>query len=174
MKNVKALFVFLALVGALIPAHAALADTGPKPGMEFTFKQESGAEQLTILSGTLYECEQADCSDAAPLEELGPQGFWCDELTCSATAYGFSQFHSLEIEFSDGQTRQSNVFETAGFHSTYTVTVRPDDLLVESRLSPGSFFPRTGVIFLLCACVFVSGVVVAGVIVILLLRRART
>ena len=174
MKKLRVLPAFLTLVFLLIPAHAAFADTGPKPGMEFTFKQEAGAEQLTILSGSLYECEQADCSDAAPLQELGPQRFSCDAVTCSATAYGFSQYHRLEIEFSDGKTRQSNIFQTAGFDSNYTVTVRPDDLLVESQFRPGSLFPRTGVIVLLCACVLVVGALVAGLIVFLLLRRAKT
>jgi hypothetical protein len=174
MKNSKAVPVFLFLVVMLMPAHVALADTGPKPGMEFTFKQESGGDPLTVVSGILYECEQADCTDAAPLQELGPQGFWCDDLSCSAAAYGFSPYHQLEIEFSDGKTRQSNIFETAGFDSTYTVAVRPDDLLVESQLGSGSFFPRTAIIALVCGCLLASGALVAGAVVFLVLRRAKT
>ena len=42
---------------ALLPAHVVLADTGPKPTMEFTFKQELSGETATITSGILYECE---------------------------------------------------------------------------------------------------------------------
>lgn len=174
MKKIKAALVFLTLVVILIPAQAVFADTGPKPGMEFTFEQEPSGEPLTIVSGILYECEQADCSDAAPLEELGPQRFWCDILSCGAIAYGFSQYHRLEIKFSDGKTRQSNIFETVGFDSTYAVSVRPEDLLVDAQFSPVSSFPRMGVIVLLCACVLVSGLLVAGLIVFLFLRRAKT
>ena len=172
-KN-KIIFTFLSIVLLLMSTHVVLADTGPKPRMEFTFKQESSGEPLTIVSGIMYECEQADCSDAPPLKELGPQGFWCDTLSCGAIAYGFSPYHRLEIEFSDGKRRQSDIFQTAGFDSTYTVTIRPDDLLVESQFSPGSLFPRMGIIVLLCACVLAGGALAAGVIVFLLLRRAKT
>lgn len=105
------LFFFL----LLLPARVALADTGPKPTMNFAFWQELPGEPVTITSGILYECDQSDCQDASPLEEAGPQRFTCEATTCYAMAYGFSPYHRLEIQFSDGQTRQSNVFETAGF-----------------------------------------------------------
>jgi len=142
-----------------------LADTGPKPTMEFTFKQEPTGEQLIITSGILYECEQSNCSDALPLQELGPQRFTCNALNCSALAYGFSPYHKIEIQFSDGKTRQSNIFETAGFDSKYTVTVRADDLLVGSHFNPGNLFPRTATVLLLCACILIISVVAIGVII---------
>lgn len=104
------------------------ADTGPKPTMDFEFEQELTGEQLTVVSWILYECALANCGDASPLEQVGPQGFYCQVDRCSAMAYGFAPYHRIEIEFSDGQTRQSNVFETAGFDAQYTVTVRADDL----------------------------------------------
>jgi len=173
MRNIRILLLCFAFFQALLPARSVSADTGPKPGMAFTFKQETNGEPLTIVSGLMYECEQADCSDAAPLEELGPQRFWCDALTCGAIAYGFSQFHRLEIEFSDGKTRQSNVFETAGFDSVYTVTIRSDDLLVGGQFSPISDFPRTGIILLLCACLLVAGGLTSGLIVFLVRRRVK-
>ena len=166
------LFLILLFLHLLLPAQIVLADTGPKPTMDFQFKLESNGEQVTITSGTLYECKQSDCSDAAPLQQLGPQGFRCDAKSCSATAYGFSDYHKLEIQFSDGKTRQSNIFQTAGFDSKYTVTVRPDDLLVEAQLTPGNF-PFTSFIVITCICALV-GLSVVAVVVIFLVRRSKT
>lgn len=164
--------LLLLLVSALLPARIVRADTGPKPGMDFEFKQELSGEQVTITSGVLYECDQPDCSDAIPLEEVGPQGFYCQAESCSATAYGFAPYHRLEIEFSDGQTRQSNVFETAGFDSAYTVTIRPDDLLVEAQFSFG-IFPRTGTVILACICGVVGLALIIGLAV-FMMRRPKT
>ena len=165
-----ALLSFL-IIQTFLPIPAALADTGPKPSMEFTFTGEA----VTITSGLLFECEQPDCSDAASLEELGPQGFRCDAQSCSAVAYGFAPYHKLEIQFSDGRTLQSNIFATAGFESTYKVTVRPDDLLVEAQLTPGNIIPvpRVGSVAILCACVAVLGVVAIGFVIFLFRRRAN-
>ncbi len=181
MAKFRVSFLFLLITSLILPAHVVLADTGPKPTMDFSFKQELSGDQLTIVSGTLYECDQSDCSDAAPLKELGPQRFTCETTSCSALAYGFSTYHKLEIQFSDGKTRQSNIFETAGFDSQYTVTIRADDLLVESPFSllpgnpiPNSAFPGSIVVLLLCICLLVAGIVVAGIVVFLVLRRQKS
>ena len=159
------------LLLALFSYQTVRADTGPKPTMEFQFMQEQRAEPLTITSGILYECDQSHCSDAAPIEEVGPQGFFCSADLCSATAYGFARYHQIEIEFSDGQTRRSNVFETAGFDSQYTVMIHPDNLLVEAQLSLP--FPRTGTVLVACFCGLVGLGLVAGLAV-FLVRRSRT
>lgn len=171
-KLTKLFLLFLSLQIPL-PAQIVLADTGPKPTMDFQFKQELTGEQVTITSGTMYECEQYDCSDAAPLQELGPQGFRCDAESCSATAYGFANFHRLEIQFSDGKTRQSNIFETAGFDSKYTVTVRPDDLLVEARFSL-NVLPSLWIIIVTCICALVGVGLVLGLIIFLVRRSKKT
>jgi len=155
----------------LLPVHPVFADTGPKPTMEFTFKQNLSAGELTILSGILYECDQSDCSDASALQELGPQRFTCDARSCNALAYGFSPYHRLEIQFSDGKTRQSNIFKTAGFDSRYTVTINQDDLSVEAQFSPGAL-PPTMLILIACVCILIVGVVVIGS-VIFLIRRSQ-
>jgi hypothetical protein len=169
-KLTKLFLLFLLL--AFLPARAVLADTGPKPSMDFQFQQEmTGEPPLTITSGILFECDQPDCSDAMPLEEGGPQGFRCELNSCSAVAYGFAPYHQIELEFSDGRTRQSNVFETAGFDSKYMVTIRPDDLLVEARFSPG-VFPRTGILLIACICALAGVGLVAG-LSFFLLRRFR-
>jgi hypothetical protein len=139
--------------------------------MEFTFKPETANTAVTIKSGILYECEQSDCSDAAPLQQLGPQGFFCDAQGCRATAYGFHPYHKIEIQFSDGKTRQSNVFQTVGFDSKYTATVRSEDLLVESQFSLGAL-PPFGIILITCMCAL-AGLSVIAVVIIFIVRRSQ-
>lgn len=121
---------------ACLPMQSVSADHGPKPSFDFTFSQEFPGTPVSITAGTLFECAQADCSDASPLKEMGPLGFRCEAASCHALAYGFSDYHRLEITFSDGKTRQSNVFKTSGFYAKYNVTVREADLLVEEDTTP--------------------------------------
>jgi len=170
-RPIKLALLFLLLLVCL-PARSAFADTGPKPSMDFQFSQEmTGEPPLTISSGILFECDQSDCSDAMPLEEGGPQGFRCEVNACSAVAYGFARYHRLVLEFSDGRTRQSNVFETAGFDSKYIVTIRPEDLLVEARFSVGGL-PRTAILLITCLCAALGVGLIVGLIL-FLLRRAN-
>ena len=169
----KAIILLLFLL-AFMPFRAVSADTGPKPTMDFTFEQGIPGQQLTIVSGTLYECEQADCQDAQPLTVAGPQHFTCNATTCYALAYGFSAYHRLEIQFSDGKTRQSSIFQTAGFNSIYKVTIQPDDLLVEAQSNPGNLMPTnylSASVILICACVLCLIVVVVIVVVVLVVSR---
>jgi hypothetical protein len=165
------LFLLLLLFQIFLPANVVLADTGPKPTMDFEFKQDLPGEQLTITSGILYECNQSDCSDASPLGEAGPQRFICDANGCHALAYSFKSYHRLEIQFSDGQTHQSNIFKTAGFNSKYTVTIRPEDLVVEARfnLSPS---PYTVIRLIPYVCGLAGAGLVIGLIV-FLVRRSK-
>ena len=165
------LFVLFLVLQVLLPTQNVLADTGPKPTMDFEFKYESTEEHPTIVSGILYECQQSDCSDAAPLQQLGPQGFRCDSKSCSATAYGFAPYHKLKIEFSDEETRQSNIFQTAGFDSKYAVTVHPADLLVEAQFGMGNL-PRMAILVITCICALVGAILVVGLIV-FLIRRSK-
>ena len=166
------LFVVSLLLQVALPVPIVLADTGPKPAMDFEFTQQSTGEPITITSGILYECGQSDCSDANPLQEAGPQRFSCEANRCHALAYGFSQYHKLEIKFSDGKTRQSNIFQTAGFDSKYKVTIRPDDLLVEAQFTLGVFPPTITIFVIACLCV-VIGIVLVVALIILLLRRSK-
>ncbi|MDO8755235.1 MAG: hypothetical protein Q7J80_15165 [Anaerolineales bacterium] len=172
MTKLRILLLSFVLMQFFLPVHAVLADTGPKPTMEFEFKHGLPDGQVTIVSGILYECDQADCIDAAPLEELGPQGLYCKATSCRALGYGFAPYHILEIEFSDGVTRRSNIFETAGFASKYTVTIQPHDLLIEAQFSLG-VLPRTGTVIVACIGVLVLGVAIIGLIV-FLMRRSKT
>ncbi len=168
--------VLLVFLSGLLPFHAVRADTGPKPTMQFTFKQGIPGRQLTITSGILYECEQADCRDAKPITRAGPQHFGCQETACSALAYGFKQYHRLEIQFSDGKTRRSNIFQTAGVASIYTVTIRPDDLQVEAQFNPVNLLPTTYLpldVLLTCGCLLGLLVIVIVAVVLLVRRRSK-
>ena len=171
MTKLKIFFLSSIFILSILSVRSALADTGPKPTMEFEFKDLQEGE-LTIVSGILYECNQSDCSDAAPLEELGPQGLRCGVTSCSALAYGFAPYHILEIEFSDGVTRRSTVFETAGFASKYTVTVRPDDLLIKAQLSLGAVPPQI-LFFIALACACNGMALVIGLIIFLIIRFVK-
>ena len=166
----KQIFIFSFLLLVLLPLNIVSADVGPKPGMDFTFKQKDSAPPLTITSGILFECEQSDCKDAKPLQILGPQRFSCNETSCSAMAYGFSTYHRLEIQFSDGKTRRSNVFKTAQFQSSYQVTIRTNDLLVEPKFTLNLFSPLTYV--LLCSGCLVGIAILVGLII-FLVRRSK-
>jgi hypothetical protein len=127
------------LLLTLIPLGTAAADIGAKPSMDFEFEYET-SQPLHIVEGTLLECSSVDCLDAKPLQEIGPQGLTCDENSCSAIAYGYSDYHRLMIQFSDGKTRASNVFQSDSFFMTYRVIVREDDLIVE-KIRGKSYHP---------------------------------
>ncbi len=171
LPKLKKLVVLVLILRLLFPAQIVQADTGPKPTMDFAFEQEQDLLPMSIASGIMYECDQADCSDASPLKELGPQGFRCNTESCNATAYGFAAYHRLEIQFSDGKIRQSNIFKTAGFDSKYTVIVRPDDLLVKAQFNLGFLSPII-ILIISCVCGLVGVGLVMGVIV-FLIRRSK-
>ncbi len=170
--RIKKLILLLLFLQMLLPVGVVEADTGPKPTMEFSFDQSQLAAPVTIVSGILYECQQSDCSDAQPLMEGGPQGFRCTAESCDALAYGFAPYHRIEIEFSDGKTRQSNIFKTAGFDSKYRVTVNADDLLVEAE--SGLLAPQwIGGLLLLCICALCGTVLLVVLIVFVIVRSRR-
>ena len=173
LPKLTKLVVLALILRVLLPVQTVLADTGPKPTMDFAFDQTLLESDLQIISGILYECDQPDCSNAAPLQEAGPQRFTCDTTSCHATAYGFAPYHRIEIEFSDEQTRQSNIFQTAGFASSYTVTVHPDDLLVKAQFSLGFLSPII-ILIISCVCALVGIGLVLGLIVFLIRRSNKT
>jgi len=124
--------ISLALAALCVSVNVQIvsADMGPKPSMEFNFVYETDTT-LTIAGGEQLECADAACADAVSLEEAGPQRFTCTETDCSSMAYTYEDYHRLAIAFSDGVTRESNVFGKSHFDAVYRVTVRADDLLVE-------------------------------------------
>jgi len=128
--RVASLIILLTVTELTLAAWPARADIGPKPSMDFEFVYET-PERLTIVDGEQMQCEQPDCVDAEPLEELGPQGLHCTDEACSSTSYGYATYNQLVIQFSDGVTRVSDVFSSGTMRTDYRVTVRQDSLEIE-------------------------------------------
>jgi hypothetical protein len=161
------LVVVLAVV--FVPFQTARADLGPKPSMHFEFVFEV-TPAPTIVSGIQFECQAADCSDAKPFEGPGTFGFNCGLAECSSKALIYYDYHRLSIDFSDGKTRQSNVFGKEYFEAYYRVTVRGEDLLVEElpgKSEPPAFFAMMA--FLGASVVFCPVAIIGLLIFVILL-----
>ena len=155
----KCLFLLFVTLLLLPATPAAVADTGPKPEMTFEFVYET-ADPLTIVSGEQWRCDTPDCANPRRLEEGGPQGFRCTATGCDSVAYGYTDYNYLVIEFSDGVTRQSNVFATESFNNEYRITVRESDLLVErtgGSSAPGGNLRTLLLLALCCGLLLIAG-----------------
>ena len=172
LRRLLILLIILLTLG--IPLSSARADLGPKPSVKFTFVQEFSGSPVTITSGTLLQCDLPDCSDAHPLPEvIGPNHFSCEALTCSGMAYGFTKYGKLEINFSDGKTRQSNIFAIKSSKSFYDVTIQEHDLVVTEHVKPATF---SLLVLCLCCCagMLLVAAVIVGLVVFFTRRKATT
>ncbi|MGB9672827.1 MAG: hypothetical protein ACPL3P_01695 [Anaerolineales bacterium] len=169
-RNIVLLGFTFAIIFTFIHPFSASADAGPKPSMTFEFIIPKDHSDLTIISATLFECEQPDCQDALALREVGPQGFHCKASTCQALAYGFKPYHQLEITFSDGIIRKSNVFTKNSFFAKYKVILENDSLKVMPQFSFDPFSWRTYIVLCSCLCV---GLIILILIGIWLIRRRK-
>lgn len=124
---------------SLLLVPFALADVGPKPTMDFTFSALTDV-QPEIVEATLLECSDPTCASAEPLEELGPQRITCQAYSCYSMAYGYAEHFRLRVRFSDGITRESNVFGKRAFQAQYTVMIEDTSLVVEEHSSFGRLF----------------------------------
>ena len=137
--------LFIAATWMLYPLTSPVkADMGPKPTMFFEFVPVAGLPNLLVTEGFLLECDDAACLQSHPLEDFGPQGFTCFGTTCHAAAYGFSEYHRLVLSFSDGVTRESNIFTKKSFEANYLVTINKKDLYVEE----GRGYPNPTIFFI--------------------------
>lgn len=136
-RNFSRLFPILlwSALLAFIPTLTTRADVGLKPEMEFKFVAEDPQQTFVLQAATLYECQQADCSDARPIDEIGPQRLNCQKDTCTIYFYGLEPYYRLEASFEDGRTLTSQAFAPSGFHSYYSVVVRENDLRVKNRFA---------------------------------------
>lgn len=155
IPHLIALVILLGLV--LLPGGRAAADIGPKPELDFQFSLPDG---LTIVDGELLICQDEACTETEPLEEIGPQGFNCQPTTCHAILYSTSSPMRLQVTFSDGVTRLSNIFEAQSTQNVYTVEVRDTDLLVERQGG------ATPLILLLLAVLCIGVVLLVGLLII--------
>jgi hypothetical protein len=169
MSNFKKILILILVLLVLLPLKTVSADA-PPPSMDFEFYPQTPGAMPTILSGTLYGCEGSDCQNPIPIP------ISCDDSTCRAN-WGYSS-NRLEVRFSDGKTRQSNVFQSTLAHTVYKVTIRPDDLLVETQSTSG-YQSGAGVLYLLAvvcvglACGLACILVLAILLILFLVRRSR-
>lgn len=159
-SGLRLTLVLCAVILAL-PMQPASADIGPKPNMVFylDFKDT----QAVLVEGSLIECNDQDCLEGKPLQNLGPQHFSCTDTICQTSAYRYADYHKLVITFED-RTRESNVFKFNGLSQSYNVKVLADSLMVEAKPSDlsklccccGSSGALTMVVETLLAALFLS------------------
>ncbi len=167
-----ALLVILAMLFVLAMPGGSHADMGPKPTMTFTLTyQISPAPAVT--GGELLECSTADCADAQPLPEAGPQHFSCQTDTCDSMAYGYEPYHRLRLHFADGSTRESNVFGKKYFNARYTVTVAETDLTVTETRGTGNAMGWLVFGTIAGSCLAAMLAVAVLVILVMLILKAR-
>lgn len=181
MKNKMSIVLMPLLLGLglFLPLSQARADMPPASVMSYEFRQEVFGLPLQVSSARQEECAQPDCSDALPLVGYGGSlELECSRAQCRA-ANADAYYHQLVITFSDGITRRSNVFNSAGFDATYLVIIRATDLLVQKKpASDWSVFgiglpaPSTLSLSLLC-CLGVGLLVGLGALAWYLRRRAK-
>ena len=173
---VKILFIPAGvIVTALGLLATARADVGPKPSQTFEFHVASGAP-LTILEGKLLECADVQCQEAEPMREMGPQRFTCEQTSCSSMAYGYPEYMRLEITFSDGSIRRSNVFTMRYFRAQYDVAVQAEGLVVTERRFRIRPLPETGTVggYSLLAVFVCTGISLVLELAAVVLLSART
>jgi hypothetical protein len=136
--------ILLSLLIAAIPFEKVQADAGPHPSMLFVFVSQIDPIPA-IISGKLLNCKDEGCLQPEPLQPLGPQRFECQPYSCYSVAYSISPYYRLEIEFSDGVIRQSNIFTKRAFAANYQVTILAQSLEVEEKpLGPNIPFFKAG------------------------------
>ncbi len=117
------------------------AGIAPKPEMDFTLIYAT-ENKPTVLPNTSeqIQCEDNQCLQADPLGQYGIQKLYCRANGCFSIAYEYQPFQKLILNFSDGVTRESNVFPTpAKLRNSFTVLVRDKDLVVELSAKPQNF-----------------------------------
>ena len=164
MSNFKKILMLIPILLVLLPFGKVSADA-PPPSMDFEFYPQTSGVTITILSATLYGCEGSDCQNPIPIP------ISCGDSNCHANA-GYSS-NRLEVHFSDGKTRRSNVFQSTSAHTVYKVTIRPDDLLVETQSTSG-YQSASGFFELAIICVCLAGILILVILLIIfLIRRSR-
>ena len=162
MLNFKKILMPILILLILLPFGKVSADA-PPPSMDFEFYPQTSGATITILSATLYGCEGPDCQNPMQIP------ISCGDSNCHANA-GYSS-NRLEVRFSDGKTRQSNVFQSTSAHTVYKVTIRPDDLLVETQSTSGYQSGSAVFELFLIICICLTGILVMVVLLIIFLRR---
>jgi hypothetical protein len=90
------------------------------------------------IRGQQVECEDINCSRSKILGNEGDpvissfSHFECQKDSCNSTSLNYSQFHRLEIDFSD-KKRISNVFEAINGEEFFDVKINSDGNLTVKK-----------------------------------------
>lgn len=124
--------LFLSLV-FLLPFTTLWADVSPRPEMEFLFIHRTAEEKaINPIRSEQIQCTDNQCLESKPLGHYGIQKLYCTTESCFSVAYEYTDFQKLIIVFSDGTTRESNIFPTTHkLRARYKVYVDKDTLTVE-------------------------------------------
>lgn len=131
MNSKKLIFYIILILVMFSPQATISADAGPKASMEFVLIQNGSQPKTEIISGILYTCDESDCKDAHIPEVIYGvnRELNCTEQSCYAVPSG--KFYKLEITFSDGITRKSNIFSRHFYESKYEISINKDLLWVK-------------------------------------------
>lgn len=111
-------------------------------------------DRLTVQSIALISCDDLNCLDTMKITRIEDErSLTCSEHSCRSQInpleYGSNQVFQLEVAFSDGATRKSNVFTKEYFYAKYQVAIQADALLVEELQGRNSTFSCLVTIFML-------------------------
>jgi hypothetical protein len=110
-------------------AHAI----SPNPRMDFSFTFNT-PEPLTVdaVRSEQIQCADSLCMSAKPLGDYGAQRMDCTASACRSVAYEYEPFQKLIITFSDGVTRESEVFPAPkALRASFNVVVEPNALRIQ-------------------------------------------
>ena len=127
MKKLLVLTLFFCLFSPL------WADVSPKPEMEFAFIYNTAQKTpIDPLHSEQIQCSDNQCIESKPLGVYGLQKLYCQPEGCFSIAYDYDNYQKLIIAFTDGTTRESNVFASPNtLRARFNVYVNEDDLTVE-------------------------------------------
>jgi hypothetical protein len=99
--------------------------------MEFELVQDVPGSTLTMVSWSMLNCQNSECSSPGEIVQMG-DAFRCSINECRAGIhYGIQHdYFQMDITFSDGVARKSNVFTRRFFDARYRVIIQSDSLLV--------------------------------------------
>jgi hypothetical protein len=97
--------------------------------MEYKFINETN-EPITIIDGHFFECFDPDCIELIEPTNTWPE-FTCELDECYGGNFGYGDYYKIIITFSDGISRESNIFEKKHYNAEYIVTIYPNSLYVE-------------------------------------------
>lgn len=143
----KKLFLFTLCMFAALTLKA---DISPEPQISYIFKYSNDEALKIVPQGSeQFQCADTLCSNPEPLGIYGLQKLYCGETECHSISYEFKPFQKLVVEFSDGKTRESQIFNAPSkTRSAMQVNVKEDRLEVIplAHITPSEKIPAKYII----------------------------